>query len=427
MSRVTVNASRDGFVRNNKPFFYFADTVWSVFSNASLEEWEEYLTYRSLQNFNVVQISVLPVLHDASDTYTGSYPFELRQDGSWDFYNVNPSFFDKAEKMVQMAYEKGFVPALVVLWNNFVPGTWANVRVPEYTMPLDAVKPYTEYVAKRFGKYDPIYFISGDTRFENDEIIEYFQVCLHALKAAAPEALTALHVTSHFHNLPESFVHSDELDLYIYQSGHHLETQYDTYRTAEQFLRKPVRRPIINTEPPYEGHGHGNLYGRFNAFDIRKAFWQSVLAGAKAGFTYGAHGVWSWHKLGAEFTSENWSKVPFVWRNALKLPGAWDASYSRWLFEKYELYDIEPANELLVTGYEDIRMATSSASNRFVIYASYSNDIKVKWDGADYEVTMIDLASRNVLKPQIRCSDEFLVIPMNECNSDSLIIAERRS
>jgi hypothetical protein len=42
MKKIGINDSRDGLVLNRKPLFYFADTVWSVFSNATLEEWEEY-------------------------------------------------------------------------------------------------------------------------------------------------------------------------------------------------------------------------------------------------------------------------------------------------------------------------------------------------------------------------------------------------
>jgi hypothetical protein len=426
MKKIGINDSRDGLVLNGKPFFYFADTVWSVFSNATLEEWEEYLDYRSQQQFNFLQISVLPVLHDASGTYTCLYPFQLLASGKWDFYKVNPEFFDKAEQMVKMACDRGFVPVLVVLWNNYVPGTWANLRVPEYGMPIDAVKSYTEYVAERFQKYNPIYFISGDTKFENEEIIKYYQISLSALKTAAPDALTAMHVISQYHELPQAFIDSDELDLYIYQAGHGLKTQSDNYRLAQQFLDKPVKRPIINSEPPYEGHGHGNLYGRFHAFDIRKAFWFSVLGGAKAGFTYGAHGVWSWHKKGAEFTSEKWSKVPFDWRSSLRLKGAWDVSFSKWLLETYQLFDIQPAAEYLLTDYEDIRMAASPGLETLVIYAPYSNDVEVKWDGTDYDFVVIDLETRNVMKPQVDFAQGSFIVRMSEHNSDVLIIGRKK-
>ncbi|KAF6611587.1 DUF4038 domain-containing protein, partial [Paenibacillus sp. EKM208P] len=47
------------FTKEEKPFFYLADTVWSVFTNATIEEWSDYLDYRKMQGFNVLQINML--------------------------------------------------------------------------------------------------------------------------------------------------------------------------------------------------------------------------------------------------------------------------------------------------------------------------------------------------------------------------------
>jgi hypothetical protein len=426
VSPVQLNETNDGLTRDGKPFFYFADTVWSVFSNAAVEEWKEYLEYRRLQNFNAVQISILPVLHDASGTYTGLSPFHPDEQGQWDFHRIHDAFFDQAEQMVDMACQMGFVPVLVILWNNYVPGTWANSQVPEYSMPKDAVRPYTEYVARRFAPYHPIYFVSGDTKFENEEIVDYFMISLTALKALSPHALAAMHVIGQFHELPQRIIESEHLDLYIYQAGHVLESQQDNYLLAEQFLNKPIKRPIINSEPPYEGHGHGNRYGRFEAFDIRKAFWQSVLSGAKAGFAYGAHGVWGWHKEGADFTSESWSKMPFDWRYALRMPGAWDASYSQWLYTSHRLAKLNPANELLLSEYEDIRMAADPDHALIAIYVPYSQDVKLKVHWGEYHFIMIDLTSRNVLQPTVLAVEEHTLLRKCPFNTDVLIIGIKK-
>ena len=60
MEPVVVSKTQDYFLRNGKPFFYLADTVWSSLTNTSFEEWEEYLTYRKIQGFNALQIDILP-------------------------------------------------------------------------------------------------------------------------------------------------------------------------------------------------------------------------------------------------------------------------------------------------------------------------------------------------------------------------------
>jgi hypothetical protein len=52
----------------------------------------------------------------------------------------------------------------------------------------------------------------------------------------------------------------------------------------EARLRQPLR-PVVNAEPPYEGH-----MGTNGADVQRYAFWSSILSGA-AGYTYGAAGI----------------------------------------------------------------------------------------------------------------------------------------
>ncbi|MBC8932636.1 DUF4038 domain-containing protein, partial [Escherichia coli] len=66
---------------------------------------------------------------------------------------------------------------------------------------------------------------------------------------------------------------------------------------------EPIK-PVINSEPCYELMGYSRQkYGRFSREDVRKAAWQSVLSGAIAGISYGAHGIWSWHEEGSTFGS----------------------------------------------------------------------------------------------------------------------------
>ncbi|QGQ94996.1 DUF4038 domain-containing protein [Paenibacillus psychroresistens] len=425
MSKVSVSANKQYLIKDGKPFFYLADTVWSVFSNTTLEEWETYLNYRKMQNYNTLQISILPLFHDASSTYTGEYPFEMDEEGIWNFYQPNKLFFEKAEKMVSMAYDKGFVLTLVILWNNFVPGAWANRIASAYTMPKAAVKAFTEFAVKLFTPYDPIYFVSGDTSFESEEIIDYYQIVLDTVKSVVPEALTALHVVGNYHVLPQQFIDSEKLDLYIYQSGHNLEDQHLNYGLAEAFLSKTVQRPIINSEPCYEGHGHGSRYGRFGAFDLRKAFWWSTLSGASAGFTYGAHGIWSWHKAGAEFNNAGWSKVPLDWQSALRLQGAWDVGYSAWLFQQYELFALKPAQHLLITPYPEIRVAASEGLDKIAVYIPYNNEVQLDLDMSEYDFVFIELEKRNILKLDISVEAGVTTIAMSDFNADVVVIANK--
>ena len=425
MGPIAVNGNRDGFVVGGRPWFYFADTVWSAFSRATLEEWTDYLDYRQAQGFNVLQISILPILHDASGPDQGAIPFASNSSGAWDFGTPDIRYFAKAQTMVRMASEAGFVVTLVVLWANYVQETAFAVRDPSHVMPLAAVEPYTRMVMEAFAAYNPVYCISGDTDFGSHMTTAYYMTALNTIKSIDPTAITTLHLQPSV-RLPDEIARSSLLDFCMYQAGHRLEDHRFNYLLAEDLFKHSKRRPIVNGEPAYEGHGYGNTYGRFDAFWVRKAFWQSVLSGAKAGFAYGAHGVWSWHRKGNAFTNVEWSKTPFDWKTALRFPGAWDAAFSRWLFEVNGLFGIDPRNDLLRTEYPDIRAAATGDLSAIVVYAPYSVDIPLDADLRDYECRTIVLSERNVTIPRLRRAGGATVVEMVESNSDSLVICKRK-
>lgn len=424
MPRLKISESKDYFVdEQGKKFFYLADTVWSAFTNISIEEWAEYLDYRKMQNFNALQIDILPQW-DASPSDINILPFKLKTDGSWDFYNINQTYFDRAEQMVKMAWEKGFIPALVILWCNYVKDTWGSKINPQNIMPFDFAKPWTEYVGERFGKYDPIFIISGDTNFEGPQAIDYYLMALETIKDKCPICLTTMHLGGGFWELPKEFEMSSKLDFYTFQSGHDVVKQDLAYILAGKFMAKTVKRPIVNGEPCYEGHNYGNRYGRFTRFDVRKAVWSSLLSGAKAGVTYGAHGIWSWHKKGKNFISKKFSGIPYDWRTALRFEGAWDVSFARWLFEVFDLFALSPAYKVL-NETNEIKMAVSYDNKKIAIYIPYATDVCIDMDLSEYELVGIILDNRYLTKPEISADGNKTTIQMYQFNSDAVILGKR--
>ena len=422
MNRIKVSETKDSFVRNGEPFFYFADTVWSAFYNAPLEEWKEYLDYRRTQGFNVLQFIVLPIKHDASASNISIDPFHIKENGNYNFYEINDDYFKRACEMLDMAVERGFVPALAPLWFAHV----ISRADPDSVMPLGAVKAYITYIIKTFDKYNPIYIVSGDTWFEKEEY-EHYWLELETIKKLSPDSLTAMHLNPHV-NIPDEFLNSPLVDIVLYQSGHGtdngIETQKLPYKCAEYYYSKPVKRPIVNGEPCYEGAGYAYTYGRFKEFDVRKAVWQSLLSGAKAGITYGAHGIWSWHKKGNYYSGTEFIGTPYDWRTALRFKGAWDASYARWIFETYSLSDLEPSH-CIINKTEEIRMSISIGKNKIAIYAPYNVDIELDIDISGYDFVMFDLENRIVARPEISTVNGKSTIKMHDFNSDVLFIGTK--
>jgi hypothetical protein len=419
MNSIKVSDTKDYFIKDGKPFFYFADTVWSAFYNVPLEEWEEYLDYRKTQGFNVLQIIVLPIKHDASESNISIDPFRVKEDGNYYYSEINEDYFGRACKMLDMAVERGFVPALAPLWFPYV----ISSDNPDSVMPLNMVKTYITYIVKTFAKYNPIYIVTGDTWFEKEEFGHYWRE-IETIKALSPDSLTAIHLNPHV-NIPEEFLDSPLVDIVLYQSGHGvdngIETQKLPYKFAQYYYSKSVKRPIVNGEPCYEGAGYAYTYGRFKEFDVRKAIWQSLLSGAKAGITYGAHGIWSWHKKGSYFSNIEFIETPFDWRTALRFKGAWDTAYARWIFETYGLFDLEPENCIL-NKTEEIRMSITKGKDKIAIYVPFNTNIELNMDISGYDFVMFDLENKLLARPEIGSKDGRSTMKMHDFNSDVLII-----
>ena len=161
---------------------------------------------------------------------------------------------------------------------------------------------YVKYVVKRFQKYEPIYFVSGDTDFPTLQAIEYYQIVLDTLKKYDKESLVSFHIKGRLDEIPEQFL--KRIDFFSYQSGHNKNYQNTAFTIPQKLRQKGIKLPIINTEPCYEqiSYSHScHEFGRFSREDIRKIAWQSILSGANARITYGAHGIWSWHHKGENF------------------------------------------------------------------------------------------------------------------------------
>ncbi len=421
---VRIAAAGDHFVRAGGPWFYLADTVWSAFTGPTAEEWTRYLDVRAEQGFNALQINVLPQWDRSRGAGPEPQPFAGRGDGGYDWSRPNPEYFDRARSLLAAATARGFVPALVALWCDSVPGTWAAARVPAgapgHTIARQEIEPWCRFLAETFGEFGPVLIVSGDTDLARPETRAAYLAALQALNRALPDALTAFHLSPDT-DLPEELVERSELDFYMYQSGHDADRQDRARLLARRFLEKPVRRPVVNGEPCYEGHGHAR--GRFEASDVRRAIWQSLLAGAKAGVAYGAHGVWCWHRPGASFPSTASSGDPYPWDEALSFPGAWDAGYARWIFERFGLVDLEPVPAPAAD--PAVRFAASPAGDTAAAYLPAPAELPLPWALDGFDCVLIDLAQRRYLRPRLQSREGRAVLGMSSAAADSLLLATR--
>ena len=272
-------------------------------------------------------------------------------------------------------------------------------------MPFAAVKPFATFVARRFKRFNPIFFISGDTHFESPEEAPYYMAALHrGAQGLSRTHCITMHLQSAWRPAPRlSWMPSTSTCTNPGTARRISTSPTPLPRSSAAY---PVKRPIVNSEPPYEGHGRIGERTRFNAFDIRKATWQSLLSGAKMGITYGAHGVWSFHKRGMNFLNAHRSFEPFDWDEALYMDGAWDVAFAKHLFETYNLFAMNSVATRAQRGSGDSRRRHRHLST-IAIYSPYAFELELDLDLTGYHCMMFDLASRRVMNPAVQTGRNF--------------------
>ena len=245
------------------------------------------------------------------------------------------------------------------------------------------------------------------------------------LRELAPNLLQTLHIKGRLDEIPEEFI--DKIDFYMYQSGHNAQNLAMPYLLAETLYKKYPAKPLLNSEPCYEQMGFSRrMYGRFYRYDVRRAAWMSILSGASAGVTYGAHGIYSWHKINKNFglgIGEGFD-APNPWNDAVKYPGAWDYGYIKYIFEMYNIGELVPMDKIL-NEVKDIRMAGTLEKDKIFIYVPVNTTVKVDLDLSDYNIKIMDLEDKNICIPNYEVVDGKTTIHMHNFEQDGLIILEK--
>ena len=196
MGKLTVAESQDRFLLDGRPFFYLADTAWAAFANLSLDEWARYLKVRRLQGFNALQISILPVTHDQSMSETNTDPVSAPMKTATGISRPSTRpISTRPRRWSRWRSSRALCPC----WACFGAATCpARAVLKAVLLPrpclLRRSKPYARDAAARFKRFDPAFFISGDTRFESPEEAPYYMAALQIVEEVCPDALLTMHL-----------------------------------------------------------------------------------------------------------------------------------------------------------------------------------------------------------------------------------------
>ena len=423
MGALQISEDKTYLLRDGRPFFWLADTCWSAFTNITEDEWEEYLNFRQKQGFNVLQINTLPQW-DRCGSRLDCFPFPSKDRARFDFRQLLPEYFLHARKMCRKAVEKGFTLMLVIMWCNYVPGTWATKICPDNIMPEECVESVIQKICESFNEFHPVYAVSGDTGFEKEETVVRYRLVADCVDKYAPGALKAWHIKGRYDGLPQEF--AERADIYLYQSGHNPTAQYMSYQLAQTFAARKPKHPVINSEPCYEQMGYSHHeYGRFRQKDIRYALWNSLLSGASTGITYGAHGIWNWQKPGMPVNpigGEGFLRAMSVGQ-ALRFPGAEDFTFAKHFFTERKITHPIPCQELLIDYPEDIRAAQTE--HELLLYVPVNAPFSLKGDYRGFRVSAVDLSTKKVIPFELTCDKTKAQAGMHSGYEDVLVILEK--
>lgn len=372
--------------RDGQDDVLLADTQWAAIDRAPLDAFDEVARLRAEQGFTTIMVSLLPIAHDRSGD--GERP-PGPDDAGW---------LEKVEEFVATIRRHGLTPMVMLQWVSYVPGTWG--AADGFVMDDAATGALLDAVVPLIAPHDPIWSLSGDDTFTSPASIPRYRLIAERLRALDPDHLVTAH-TGGWVNLPAEL--HDLIDFVGYQSGHDGANWGDNPQAWHRYLaRLRPRRPWLNLEPPYEGHGYSENAGRYRAGEVRTASWRSVLTGGGAGLAYGAHGLWSWHREGEPFSSEGWSGIPFPAEVAARFPGAEDVAWLREIVLAHQLWRLDDRSDLVVNDRSGIVVGGDAGLDLLAIHAPHPFRFEVQVDDADYDVRGWDIGGRREIEVQRR-------------------------
>lgn len=364
----TVSANKRYILKENKPFVWVGDTAWELFHALDRDSATYYLSKRASQGFTVIQAVALAEL-DGLNT-PNAYGEKPLVDN--DPTKPNEAYFRHVDFIVDKANELGLNIGLLPTWGDKVfKDRWGTG--PEIFNAENA-KFYGKWIADRYKNRKNVIWILGGDR--NPRAGSQDITLWRAMAAGITEAhggndkvLITYHPQPNKEGASEWFHTEDWFDFNMFQTGHCRDS--DVYNRIQGSYNCQLIKPVIDGEPIYEDHPvcfNANDLGTTNAYDVRKALYLDVFAGA-FGFTYGCHDVWQMYRQSALPVNG----PHLYWKTALELPAANQVKYLKRLIESRPILDRVPDQSLILentnAAYERIQ-ATRGNDYIFVYSAA---------------------------------------------------------
>ncbi len=360
LERLCISVNGRGLeTESGKPFFWLADTAWTMTTELHWKDVKAYLENRKEKGFSVIQIVALDPEADP----------EMRSPcGEKALINDNPltpnmRYFEYLDKVIQMAEELELYVLLLPVWGQIVVGdNWFGMKF-EKIITEDNAYAYALWLGERYRSQTNIIWALGGDRHPVHNGIDYSNLWRQMAEGLAKGVLgkdlkwneedTAwrdMLITYHtccFGNPPlysttDCWTDEDAwISFNMLQSGHNPSIQ--SYLQVEKDYNREPAKPVLDGEPNYEGmpltfpytyplKTHGGWHVR------RRAYW-SLFAGS-FGHTYGHHSIW-------RFVRKKDERSLHAWQEAMDQPGAWQMKILRDFIDSRPFHRAKPCQDLL--------------------------------------------------------------------------------
>jgi hypothetical protein len=341
------------------PFFWVADTAWNGALLSTPKDWDFYLQTRVQQKFNAVKW----VATQWRASPTGDLKGEMAFTGK-EKISVNPEFFRRLDEKADAVTKAGLLNVPVLLW---AIGGHSAEHNPGAFLPEEQAILLARYMVARWQAHPVVWILGGDGHYFGSEGEKWRRIG-RAVFDDITHAPVIMHPQGR-HWVQREFKDEKWTGIIGYQSGHGDSDESLKWLTSgpiTQDWEKEPRHPIINLEPPYEGHLAYNSKQPLSADLVRRTLYWSLLNTPTAGVSYGGHGVWGWDDGTKPPTDHSGTGVPQPWQKALFLPGAQQMTNLVTFFSMIEWNQLRPRPDAIVNNPGNTKPSKYIAAARSV-------------------------------------------------------------
>lgn len=361
------------------PFFWLADTAWNGPLKADARSWEAYLADRAAKGFNVVQF-VATQWRSAAGNADARPAFYGREKIA-----IDPAFYQWMDERVDAMNRRAIVAAPVLIWA--IGGATAPLN-PGQVLPDDQIIVLARYMVARYGAHQVVWMLAGDSDYRGEKA-ERWKKIGRAVFGERHHRLATMHPGGRMW-VAEEFRDEPWFSFNGYQSGHGDgadSLRWLTEGPPRQEANKQPPLAHINLEPNYEDHIARPSQTLFDALDVRRAAYWSLLIAPPAGVTYGGHGIWSWELKPVAPMTHPYTGVAKPWHEAMLLPGSAHMKHLKNFFSLLEWWRLRPDQTLLVEqpGTDNplayVAAAKTDDGSLGVVYIPEGRRVMLKLDG----------------------------------------------